>query len=124
MNHIFKNEKIRILTLIISDIVAVIISSFLALVLRFDIDYIPKHYLNVVVLSLPFCIITTLLVFYFFRLYNRVWSYASIGEMISIIESVFLIEVITICYHVFLDVDLPRRLFVQLMIILIKKINT
>lgn len=111
MNHIFKNEKIRILTLIISDIVAVVISSFLALVLRFDIDYIPKHYLNVVVLSLPFCIITTLLVFYFFRLYNRVWSYASIGEMISIIESVFLIEVITICYHVFLDVDLPRSYY-------------
>ena len=79
--------KNRVVLLIIFDIFAVQLASFVGLFLRFDfsISEIPKHYVEWVVYYTAFNTITTILVFVFCKLYRSVWHFASTTELINII---------------------------------------
>ena len=107
---------IKALFLMAYDIMAISISYFFALWIRFDgvFSEIPEKYLDPYVNFLPVYIIISLIVFYAMRMYHSVWEYVSIRELMraaigSIAVSVVHIILITVScrecpYHIILSV--------------------
>ena len=107
----FSGKKFRIFLLAVLDICCVAFSTLCALVLRFDISSIPEGYLMGVMKSMPVYFAITICVMAVFRLYNRVWTYASSGELFSIIKASIVIEAFFVCYHMFMQISMPRSYF-------------
>ena len=84
------------LFLAIYDIVAVAISYFVALWLRFDCRYssIPAEYLRAWKLFTPAYIVVAILVFYILRLYKSIWRFASYSELLRTIIASMITAVI------------------------------
>lgn len=132
MEHTEKRTKefdkdlwIRRLILVLYDILAVVVSSYFALFLRFDFSFeaIPDHYEQVVLKALPFSILVTIIAFTIFRLYSSLWTYAGAMELTYITGAgvtagflnMFLILTINIKTHI----PLPRAYYVYYIINLI-----
>lgn len=85
MTHKILNTKllVRRIFLIIYDVIAVVLSSYIPLVMRYEfhVSEIPQHFIDNVEWFLPMGIITTLLAFYLMRLYHSLWAYAGVTEM-------------------------------------------
>ncbi|MGM0419870.1 MAG: polysaccharide biosynthesis protein [Bacillota bacterium] len=74
--------------------------------LRFDnawTSYFEFHFL-------PVISILGVGAFYLSNLYNRLWKYASIGELRSIVKSAVLINLLFMTYTYFLQINLPRSI--------------
>ncbi len=89
-NKIF-NYKLfyRRTSLIIYDIAAVLLSSFLAIAMRYEfaLDAIPEYFLETIIRFLPVNVILTIVVFYLFKLYNSLWAFASETELQNLIAA-------------------------------------
>ncbi|MCD7806647.1 MAG: polysaccharide biosynthesis protein [Lachnospiraceae bacterium] len=91
MNHSKKKKSNiisnRLFIMVFFDILFIMISSFMALYIRFEFKFMEiwpeflDHYAHI----LPMTIVTTILIFFLFRLYSSVWEYASTNELIRII---------------------------------------
>ncbi|MBQ9375370.1 MAG: polysaccharide biosynthesis protein [Ruminococcus sp.] len=70
--------------LVLFDIVAVNLSFFLALWLRFDctISKIPEFYLHTYLIFAPVYAVICVLVFAFLKLYNTIWRFANYNELV------------------------------------------
>ena len=118
MKQIDKDLLIRRIGLIAYDIIAVVISSYLALLVRFDfsVSQIPDRYEMRVLETLPLGILATLAVFVFFRLYSSLWTYAGAMEMVNIggagIVSGFANMIIIMVNYRTEAVPLPRSYYV------------
>lgn len=88
-----KEKLIRVMLLIIYDILAVFLSAFLALYIRFDfrIEKITPRYMDNALEFTPITILLTLTVFTAFRLYNSLWIYASAREMFNTVLGALLV---------------------------------
>ena len=73
--------------LIIYDIFAMIAASGFALILRYEFHYnmIDAVFIDNVWRYLPYNIITTLIIFYVFKLYHSLWAFAGMTEMQNIV---------------------------------------
>jgi len=80
---------------IIMDITLLIISSYSALLLRFE-SSIPQQFLKPFLETLPVLIIVKLSVLYFFGIYRGVWRYYSINDFILLTEAVTIGSIIFI----------------------------
>ena len=107
----FRSKKFRVFLLAVLDICAVAVATLGALALRFDIEAIPREYLAGAVKSMPVYFAIAVLVMAIFRLYNRVWTYASSSELFSIIKASVVIEAFFVCYHVIRQISMPRSYF-------------
>ena len=83
--------------LIIYDILSVTASSFLAILLRYDmhLDEIPDQFLMPIRNFLPLNILLTMGIFYLFRLYHSLWAFAGENEMQSLVMACFLSAVVS-----------------------------
>ncbi len=72
------------ISMFVFDIIAVNVALILALLLRFD-GAVPSAYIRYAVEIAPAATCIYILSFYSFRLYNRLWQYASVGELLSIV---------------------------------------
>lgn len=106
-----KSKNFRIFLLAVLDICCMVFASMTALVLRFDVSSIPQEYFDGAVSCMPLYFVITIGVMALFKLYNRVWTYAALNELIAIIKASFCIEVLIICYHVFMQVNMPRSYY-------------
>ena len=104
-------KNFRIFLLGILDIICVAASSICSLALRFDISSRPPEYYEGAVRSMPVYFVVTIGAMAFFKLYNRVWTYASLNELFSIIKASVLIEAVFVCYHMFWQVSMPRSYY-------------
>ena len=109
-NNFFRLEhwqKIAI-CLAIYDAIAVNISYFLALLIRFDFKYstIDPLYTNALIKFLPINTVMCLTVFYFLRLYRSIWRFASYSEFARIVTS----SIITFFLHTVLITILFYRM--------------
>ena len=114
MKQIHLSKRIIILLMVIVDIIIVIISSMLALLLRFDISAfskIPEKYLHGALSNLPVCIVIAIIILVLFKLYNRVWTYASLNELYSIFIATLVIEVLHVCSFVVCGISMPRSFY-------------
>lgn len=118
MKNIDKSLWIRRIGLIIYDIIAVVIASYLALLVRFDFSFlkIPSKYEIRVLETLPLCVLITLVVFFCFRLYSSLWTYAGAMELVNIggaaVGSGFASLLIVMVKYKDIVVPLPRSYYV------------
>ena len=96
---------IKAIFLMVYDIMAINISYFLALWIRFDgiFSAIPSKYLDPYVYFIPLYSVITLVIFFLLRMYHSVWEYVSIRELMraalgSIAASVTHIVLITLLF--------------------------
>ncbi|MBR0355496.1 MAG: polysaccharide biosynthesis protein [Oscillospiraceae bacterium] len=86
--------------LIFYDVIAVALSFFLALWLRFDLRFslIPENYLNACARFAPIYAMICIPVFWWLRLYQSIWRFASFKEL----ERIILATAITVPLHAIL----------------------
>ena len=86
------NKIFQTLAFVMGDILIISFVSILALLIRYELHYdkIDAVFLNWMYEYLPFHVICTLIIFYFCKLYNSLWKYASIGELGHIVLGCFL----------------------------------
>lgn len=80
-------KPVRITLLVIYDMAAVCLSEYLALLTRFDfrMSNITEEYLWHAVQYTPINLICTIVIFALAKLYNSLWRYASVQEMINVV---------------------------------------
>lgn len=103
----------RALLLLLVDICIITISSIGALVARFDFSYssIDTVYLESMYHYLPIHIITTILIFYFFKMYHSLWKFVSIHELGYMILANMVSFLIQIAGFHLLEYPIPRSYF-------------
>lgn len=104
-------NKLRLVILIILDMVLVNLGLLIAFYLRFPGDILAKYLHD----SLGIFIWATLFYlasFFFFKLYNRVWSYASTGELLAVIYAVSTGALCSITASYFMRSMLPRSVII------------
>lgn len=104
--------KRRAILIGVCDALIVCFSALFSLGLRFNFDIIPDQYLKPALYCLPVDVIIAIIVLRFFKLYNRVWTYASMEESMSILKATICIETIYVLYHTFLQIPMPRSFYV------------
>ena len=92
--------------LVVYDLIAVNLSYFIALWLRFDLRYssIPITYRNAWLHFAPYYTIFCMIVFLALRLYQSIWRFISFNELIRVLASscitgIFHSLIITLCFH-------------------------
>jgi len=85
--------------ILLGDILVVWAAFFIALLLRFDFSFsaIPYRYLISYIYLMPLWCVITCSVFYIFKLYHSIWSFVSLDEAMTVLESYI---VLTICFVV------------------------
>lgn len=104
---------LRAFILIVFDAVLVNMSLFVAFYLRFFEEGIPTLYYETFLNIFMPSTLLYLTSFYLFKLYKRVWSYASTGELLSVVYSVSSGALGTIAASFFLRSQLPRSVIVM-----------
>ena len=110
----FEHWKMISLYLVVYDIIAVNLSYFAALFLRFDmrISSIPPEYLHAFIMFAPFYTVFALTVFHFLRLYNSLWQFASFDELNRIISSSVITTVFQMLFMTCLIVRMPVSYYI------------
>lgn len=111
-NKTMRSKVIRIIILIIIDAAVVTFSSIAPLALRFGIFTMDVYYLTPALKCLPIDIAITIAVLAVFKLYNRVWTYAGIDEMIATFKASLVIEALYVVYRLLWSIDMPRSFYV------------
>lgn len=119
-----KNLKRRLLLILIDSLI-IGTSIYMAYLLRFDFN-IPFQYLTTLPYVLWLLISLTILFYMLFKIYRRVWRYASIGDLLSIIKGTALsFGVFYIIHQHFInkvnpDLIVPRSIYpISMMIIIL-----
>lgn len=97
----------------IYDVFAVIAASILALVLRFEGKYheIPREYVERSLQYISIVIVITIIIFYAFRLYGSLWSYAGATELSSILFACILSASVQMAVIVLMAMQMPRSYY-------------
>lgn len=95
------------------DIVFINLSSFLALWLRFnmEISRIDPQYMASVIESMPINTIITVAIFMSVRLYTSLWRFASIKELIYVLEGCMGSALFNLLYYYFTYTDICRSYY-------------
>jgi FlaA1/EpsC-like NDP-sugar epimerase len=104
-------KKLVSLALILSDAVIVAAVAYLAFMLRFE-GKLDSQYLALVKHDLPMIIAIQFGTFYLFGLYNRMWQYAGIGELIAIAAAVSFSAVLIVVLTMTFDQPYPRSIHI------------
>lgn len=101
----------RQIILIALDAVLVNLAVYVTLLFRFEAR-IPDNYIDVYLSLIPLITCVCLAFFYALKLYNRIWVYASLDEMLAIVRaaSLSVVVIVTIIYMFGLP-RLPRSIY-------------
>ncbi|MGI6435560.1 MAG: polysaccharide biosynthesis protein [Syntrophomonadaceae bacterium] len=103
---------LRKTVLMMVDAFLINLAVLLTLLIRFA-GHIPPDEIQAYFISAPLFTIVTLATLYFFKIYNRLWEYASLDEVGSIVKasSVSILIVLAITHMISLDF-LPRSIYI------------
>lgn len=100
MKRTEKNTQwhMRVILLLAGDIIAIMLSSFLALWLRFELVFadIDRIFLESIYQYAGINIICTIAIFYAFHLYTSLWKYASVNELVNITLAVVISGIVNV----------------------------
>ena len=120
--YLVKNKQWveRAIALAIADIFVVVLSAVCALWIRYDFSVfaIDKTFLHNAVGMLPFDIISTLVIFWFLKLYQSVWRYASANELIKVAVAVLLEGILQLTVFICFDIAVPRSYYLFYVVLL------
>ncbi len=94
------------------DAAIVAFSSIMPLALRFGIFTMDVAYLEPAISCLPADMAITVLVMALFKLYNRVWTYAGIDELVSVLKASLVMEALYVTYRMLMGVAMPRSFYI------------
>lgn len=109
-------NKILNFILVLTDAILVNLSFVIAFMIRFDgnilhhqlaMKYFPTYLENVVTLTL-----IKLVIFFAFGLYNSLWRYASIEELVQVIMASFVATAGSVSYMFIMQQQLPRSIYI------------
>ena len=100
----------RISRFVLSDTIFVTLSLFGSFLLRFDfgMDKDFDGYLHLIVMSIIPVVIVTISFNKIFNLYNSLWRYASVEELLSVIYSTTISNIVFIFYNYFINYKLLK----------------
>ena len=107
-----RSKIIRIIILIIIDAIIVVFSDFAPLALRFGIFTMDIQYLVPAIECIPVDIAIAIAVLALFKLYNRVWTYAGVDDMIAVFKASLVIEALYVVYRLLWSIAMPRSFYV------------
>ncbi|QZY55564.1 nucleoside-diphosphate sugar epimerase/dehydratase [Crassaminicella profunda] len=109
-------KRIYNVLLLFADGLAINLAFLLAFLLRFDGNFIhgaqSAGYFNVYVQNILTFTLIKLIIFYFFGMYNSLWKYASIEELIQVITTSFVAATATLTYTFLMQHHLPRSIYI------------
>lgn len=100
------------------DIISAIIAALVSIYLRFDGNLIPQNYLSMLVGQLPFFVMITIVSFFYFKLYSRVWRYAGSSELLAIVGANFAGAICWFIFSVLVEAVLPRSIYILTALVL------
>lgn len=100
------------------DIISAIIAALVSIYLRFDGNLIPQNYLSMLVGQLPFFVMITIVSFFLFNLYSRVWRYAGSSELLAIVGANFAGAICWFIFSVLVEAVLPRSIYILTALVL------
>ena len=109
-----KKNYYRKIVLVILDCLICVASALIALALRFDIiGKAPAfyQYLDNLKACVVFYFVIVVVVMFLFKLYSRIWTYASQKELFDIIKASLVIEGLIILVHVLTAESMPRSYY-------------
>ena len=117
MEQVTKKWKLqwiyKSLLLCLADVLIIMGSYFMALVMRFDfrIDMIPDEYMAGYLWSMPFWIVSTIVIYYIYRLYHSIWAFVSITELKRITIADLVLIPVYIIGAVFMELHMPKSYY-------------
>ena len=108
-----KKLAVRRLFLLLCDIVIIIVSNGMGLLLRFDIDpnKVEARFIESIWNYIPINVISTLIIFYLFKLYHSLWRYASIMEMQNVFSACTISAILQFFGMKFFNNPVPRSYY-------------
>ena len=106
--------------LLLFDVLAVYVSSFFSLVIRYELSFfkIDPVYVENGYRYLTVNIICTVIVFYLFRLYTSLWKYASVQELCNVAFAVVISGVLQYVGICLMGMQMPRSYYVLYILLL------
>ena len=111
-----KTKGKKIVFFVLMDIICIITSFFIALLLRFD-GSIPYPYIEYFYTNIINILIVKILVFYFLNMYNVIWEYASIDELMKVALAAILANLLTGVSLYFINQTMPIGILVTILIL-------
>ena len=102
-------QKLVLGALVLADSFIVAIGPVIALLIRFE-GGIDAYYMERILALMPMVLLVRLASFYGFGLYHRLWRYASVNELSSIISAVTISSLIIMIYAFLISSDLPKSI--------------
>lgn len=114
-------KTMRVMLLIMYDVLAIIVSEFLALWARFEfsINEIPEFFSDKAVKYTPVNILVTLLIFALLRLYSSLWEYASVREMFNVVAACVVSACAQTLGLILFELNMPRSYYLFYMFFLL-----
>jgi len=107
-----RSSAVRTITMLIIDAFLIDLAVYIALLLRFD-GSIPLQYVQSFITLMPLITLVNLMFLFAFKLYDRIWQYASIGELLTILTANTSSAVITVSIiQVFSLPTLPKSVYI------------
>ena len=105
-----KAYHIRVMMLLMIDIIIIQIASFFALYIRYDFKFtdINSLFLDKILYFAPYNTAMIIMLFSIFKLYSSIWKYASIEELLKILEAGFNVFVLVVIEMKFCNFRVPR----------------
>ena len=97
--------------LMLFDAAVLAVVPFVALLLRLD-GNTGSRYFAVLLSVLPVAVVIKLVLFYLCGIYNRIWRYATVRDMFAIIGACTVANVIIALLALYVQVDLPRSIYI------------
>lgn len=103
----------KMMLLVFADIMIVLVSYFMALMMRFDFVFssIPQEYLICYMWSMPFWVISTVVVFYLCKLYHSIWRLASVAELQMSLTAYMILAIVYSIGMLFMHMKMPRSYY-------------
>ena len=100
--------------LMVADAGILVLAYFLGLFFRFDLAFseIPNDYFWGYLFSMPYFIVSTITVFYLFRLYHSIWYFASFVELLNMIRAYLVLLVLYAFGVFFMHMHMPRSYYI------------
>ena len=101
-------DKIK---LILIDAIILAIAPILALLLRFE-GKLPAKELASIQECIPWIVIASIAIFYFYGMYHRIWHYARMRDLIAIVGAVTLAQALIFIVTLLAEIPVPRSVII------------
>jgi FlaA1/EpsC-like NDP-sugar epimerase len=110
-----KSETIRICIMVVCDALISFLGALFALALRFDMTDANgefSFYFQKALHCMPAFMIITIAVMMLFKLYRRVWTYATTKELFDVLKACLVIEAMMLGYSMLFQYTMPRSFWI------------